>query len=135
MFLAMGLQAEGVPDTLNGRLGELCLGGEGSASPMSAVLGFGSQRLANESCYLLIANGARSAWPWLVIQPGQILCQITSAPQSDSRFGEPQLFGDIGVAVTVASEQDDPGAGNQGLRHRAGTYDRNQLVSLSGGQR
>ena len=130
MLLAMRLETERLPHALDGGLGELRLGRDGSAAPMRSVLGLCLERLPDQRGDLLVANRARTTRPRLVVEAWEPLRQVALAPRSDRGHRQTQAFGDVGVALAIGGQQDDSSARREGLRHRSRSRDRDELVAL-----
>ena len=115
MFLPVGLQAESPPDAVHHDVGEFGLGGQGTAGPMSPVFGLGFEGLADEASHLRIADGAGTTRLGLIVQTDQPLVQVAPTPLPHRRQGKPQLDGNVRIAQTVGSQQDDASPQRQGL--------------------
>jgi hypothetical protein len=119
MLLAMGLETEGLPNTLDCGLRQLRLRSDGPTRPVGSALRLGSKRLADQGRDFLVPDRTGTAGARFVVQPREPLGEVPLAPDADGRVRQSKPLRNGGVAVAVGGQQNDPGTGGQSLRRRA----------------
>lgn len=111
--LAMGLKAEGVPDSLDGGLGKTGGVSEGAATPMGAVFGLGLEGGLNGEGNFFIGDGTRPSGPKFIMQSLETLFEKAFSPFADRTDGEVNLLGNGAVGLSVGGREHNFSARDQ----------------------
>jgi len=113
MALTMRLKAEGVPNPLDCRPGDLGFSRHGAGRPVGAAFGFGLEGFTNEFGNLLVRDGPRSTRPQLIMKALDPLFQESPAPQAHGLGAVSDFLGDGFIGCAFSSHDDDSGPGHQ----------------------
>ena len=128
--LTVRLEAEDLPDSLHGGLGDAAALGHGAHAPVCALGRPAARGALDELGHCLVLNGPGAARPNLVVEALYAVRQVTSAPVADSEAAKLQGLGYGYVGLTVGAHQDDACAVGQGAGHRAAGSETLQLRAL-----
>ncbi len=117
----MRLQTQRFPYSLNGGLGEVGLGGEGTARPVRGPLRWMLERLMNQRGDFLIAYRARTPGAQLIVEPHQALFAETTAPLANRNARQPKMLTDLLIGEPLIAHQDDLGSPHMRMRQATGT--------------
>src|SRR5690606_38062704 len=107
-LLAMRLNPEGCPGTLDRRLGEPRLLLHGTHAPVrAAVRRLRMERLVEELHDLLILDAAGPSRPTFIVEPHQALLPETLAPLPDRVSGDPDFLGHLLVIEPLRAPEHD----------------------------
>jgi len=112
----MRLQAEGAPDTADGRLRHLHLARHGARAPVCCIGGLRFQRLGNHRVDPRIINASRCAVAGRIEQSIQPRPHETGAPFRHRWRGHRELMGHVLVVHAVGALKNDARTQRQGLR-------------------
>jgi len=118
VLLPVRLDAEGVPDPLNGGLAQTGLDRDRAARPVGATTGLGLDGLLDEGADPLVLDTAGTARSALVVESHQPLPDEPLSPEADHRPRQTDLFADRAVVHPVGCHENDLRSPNQRVRER-----------------
>ena len=121
VLLSMRLQTQRFPYSLNGGLGEVGLGGEGTARPVRGPLRWVLESRMNQSGDLLIAYRPRTPGAQFIVEPHQALLAETTAPLANRSARQPKMLTDLLIGEPLIAHQDDLGSPHMRMRQATGT--------------